>query len=51
MSQPTLKALSKPEENPIDPLTEILRQGARDLISQAVEAELEACLKNIPATA
>lgn len=35
-----------PSGNSCDPLTEILRQGARDLICQAVEAELAAFLED-----
>jgi len=45
MSQPTLKAVSQPEENVTDPLTEMLRQGARKLIAEAVEAELHSMLE------
>jgi transposase-like protein len=33
-----------PDPEPADPLTELLRRGARDLIKQAVEAELQAFL-------
>jgi len=44
MTKSTLKALSQPE-NATDPLTELLRTGARDLIAQAVEAELQALLE------
>ena len=40
MSNDTLKNGSKPEETLKDPLTELLRNGARDLIRQAVESEL-----------
>ncbi|VVS95298.1 transposase mutator type [Desulfoluna spongiiphila] len=45
MSQTTLKAVSRPEENVTDPLTEMLRQGARKLIAEAVEAELLSMLE------
>lgn len=44
MSKLTLTALTQPENNVIDPLTDLLRSGARQLISQAVEAELQALL-------
>src|SRR5680860_130770 len=44
MSKFTLTALSQPESSPIDPLTELLRSGARQLIAQAVEAELQTLL-------
>ncbi|MBB3143615.1 IS256 family transposase [Halomonas organivorans] len=40
MTDSTLRALSQPESEPSDPLHELLRQGARDLIAKAVEAEL-----------
>lgn len=44
MSDFTLKAVCAPEIELRDPLTELLRNGARDLIKQAVEAELESML-------
>ena len=44
MADFTLKALSQPEEQVTDPLTELLRSGARELIAQAVEAELQVLL-------
>lgn len=44
MSNDTLKNGSKPEETLKDPLTELLRNGARDLIRQAVESELMSLL-------
>ena len=40
MSNDTLKTVAKPEESLKDPLTELLRNGARELIRQAVESEL-----------
>ena len=40
MTKSTLTTLSQPEKNVVDPLTELLRSGARELIAQAVEAEL-----------
>ncbi len=40
MTDSTLRALSQPEPEISDPLNELLRQGARDLIAKAVEAEL-----------
>ncbi|MDN3558274.1 IS256 family transposase, partial [Halomonas maura] len=40
MTNSTLRALSQPEPETADPLHELLRQGARDLIAKAVEAEL-----------
>lgn len=44
MSNDTLKNAAKPEETLKDPLTELLRNGARDLIRQAVESELMSLL-------
>ena len=40
MTKSTLHALSQPDLLAEDPLHELLRQGARDLIAKAVEAEL-----------
>ena len=40
MTESTLRAPSQPERSIADPLHELLRQGARDLIARAVEAEL-----------
>ncbi len=45
MNNSTLKALLQPEAKSTDPLTDLLRAGARDLIAQAVEAELQALLE------
>lgn len=46
MNHFTLRALPQPEDKePTDPLTELLRAGARDLIAQAVEAELALMLE------
>lgn len=45
MSKSNLHALSQPEVASNDPLHELVRQGARDLIAQAVETELESLLK------
>tara|TARA_B100000242_G_scaffold82745_1_gene55093 strand:+ start:223 stop:333 length:111 start_codon:yes stop_codon:yes gene_type:complete len=36
MAKSTLKTLPQPEKDVIDPLTELLRTGARELIAQAV---------------
>lgn len=44
MQDCNLKELSTPVEKFVDPLTELLRHGARDLIRKAVETELEAML-------
>ncbi len=44
MSKFTLTAPNQPESNAIDPLPDLLRSGARRLISQAVEAELQVLL-------
>jgi transposase-like protein len=44
MSQNKIITLKNPEENSVDPLTELLRTGARKLISDAVEAELQILL-------
>ena len=45
MTNSTLRALSQPVEQVTDPLTELLRSGARELIAQAVEAELQLLLE------
>ncbi|MFB9145470.1 MULTISPECIES: IS256 family transposase [Halomonas] len=45
MTDSTLRALSQPEPPITDPLHELLRQGARDLIAKAVEAELATFLE------
>ena len=44
MTKSTLTTLSQPEKDITDPITELLRSGARELIAQAVEAELQALL-------
>lgn len=44
MKNCNLKEVSTPTEKISDPLTELLRNGARDLIMHAVEAELEVML-------
>src|SRR5436190_13840231 len=44
MQDCNLKEVSIPVQKIVDPLTELLRKGARDLISQAVETELAAML-------
>tara|TARA_R110002094_G_scaffold207389_1_gene177797 strand:+ start:240 stop:536 length:297 start_codon:yes stop_codon:yes gene_type:complete len=44
ISKFTLTALDQPASAPIDPLTELLRSGARQLIAQAVEVELQTLL-------
>jgi len=46
MKDCNLKEVSTPVEKISDPLTELLRQGARDLIKQAVETELESLLSD-----
>ncbi len=45
MTDSTLRALPQPEAKSTDPLTDLLRAGARDLIAQAVEAELQTLLE------
>lgn len=45
MSKSNLHALSQPEVASNDPLHELIRKGARNLIAQAVETELESLLK------
>ena len=44
MTKTTIAALPDPHGFSPDPLTDVLRAGARDLIQQAVEAELAALL-------
>jgi putative transposase len=46
MKDCNLKEVSRPVEKITDPLSELLRTGARDLIRQAVEAELGAMLSS-----
>lgn len=44
MENSKLELVSRPEEKSSDPLTELLRSGAKALISKAVELELDAML-------
>ena len=44
MKNPTITPLPDPSGFSPDPLTDVLRSGARELIQQAVEAELSALL-------
>ena len=44
MSKSNLHALSQPEVATNDPLHDLIRQGARDLIARAVESELQGLL-------
>ena len=44
MTKDTVVAFRAPDGFSLDPLTDLLRQGARDLIAQAVEAELNTFL-------
>ena len=41
MSQNNVIELKKPEPFVDDPITEIIRQGARKLLAQALEAEID----------
>ncbi|BCA90890.1 hypothetical protein HMSLTHF_31850 [Vreelandella aquamarina] len=45
MSNSTLQAVTQPDTGATDPLHELLRKGARDLIAKAVEAELSTFLE------
>ena len=45
MTKDTVVAFRAPDGFSPDPLTDLLRQGARELIAQAVEAELNAFLE------
>ncbi len=47
MSESTLRVLSQPEIGEADPLHALLRAGARELIAQAVEAELASFLEGV----
>ena len=48
MSKSNLHALSQPEATTNDPLHDLIRQGARDLIARAVESELQGqCMRAI----
>ena len=44
MSKSNLVELEKPAQEIVDPLTEVLRQGARKLLTQAVSDEVTAFL-------
>lgn len=44
MNESTLRVLSQPNTEGHDPLHALLRDGARELIAQAVEAELQVLL-------
>ncbi|MGL4735262.1 MAG: transposase, partial [Enterovibrio sp.] len=46
MNNSTLRSQSQQKGESNDPLTDLLRAGARDLIAQAVEAELQALLEH-----
>ncbi len=45
MSKPNLHALSQPRVTDNDPLHKLIQRGARNLIAQAVETELDSLLK------
>ena len=45
MKKNTVVALDKPSPYVEDPLTEVLRKGAREMLAQAVEAEVAAFLE------
>ena len=47
MNQSTLKVLSQPGIGEADPLHALLREGARELIAKAVEAELASFLESV----
>ena len=46
MSKDTIIAFKTPEEERTDPLTDLLRTGAQQLIASAVEAELHELLEH-----
>ena len=48
MKDDTVVALRQPESFSDDPLTEILRAGARQLLGQAIEAEVAAHIEAMP---
>ena len=48
MKDDTVVALRQPESFSDDPLTEILRAGARQLLGQAIEAEVAAHIEFSP---
>ena len=48
MKDDTVVALRQPESFSDDPLTEILRAGARQLLGQAIEAEVAAHIEAVP---
>ena len=48
MTDSTLQAVTQPDTGATDPLHELLRQGARDLIAKAVEAELSSAEATAP---
>ena len=47
MDENTYDSATEPTTAPTDPLTELLRRGARELLRQAVEAELQAFLTDL----
>ena len=47
MIDSTLQAVTQPDAGATDPLHELLRKGARDLIAKAVEAELSTFLGTV----
>lgn len=51
MSENKVTTLKKPGETSGDPLTELLRTGARQLITQTIEAELHEFLQQFAAFA
>jgi len=48
MSNNSVTELKKPESIVDDPITDILRQGARKLLSQALQAEVDFFSANTP---
>jgi hypothetical protein len=50
MTDSTLQAVTQPDAGVTDPLHDLLRKGARELIAKAVEAELSTFLKERTAT-
>jgi len=48
MRKDNVVGINKPESFIEDPLSEILRQGARSLLAQALEVEIETVLNQEP---
>jgi hypothetical protein len=48
MEHDNIVSLRRPDDQTEDPLTEVLRHGARSLLAQAIEAEVATFLAMLP---